>query len=488
MRCDQRLGSFLGACMFALACVPPLHAAQPRQSTVPPAPVGRGDPQFQTVLTGPVSFAMTYEDSDRPQPKKGVQLVIQGKRHGTSGFAQEIRVSSPGGSNTLMMSSSATVQVVAKQVTCGQGGAAVPVKLDYSVDSGQSWIPMFSGQTVSVGNSEVLSITNQMQTLRFRARTQGTCGGLVAESIDPNKGMILQSGQNWACMETQKGVQGGFDGQPNLSALLAPYVDSQSGNVTVNANQVLVPFEFFPSGQYADFQDLVLLVTTSNPVTEGETVEFDWIGNTSTSTTDMGAVDSASGIAGDFGTPGTVVFVDGCESRRLKEIRGVYVGAPTGPQPPPIQSWGYRLLIWNSVSSYLSNGANPSSATFIYDIGLPTNDDPYVGAPCNGQLEYLCPWGDSWFPNEGVLIPTFEFKWNLLERLTQPIVLGQGQWVLSVVSVGNEGTGSHLMMSGTNMLGGPTGLYGSDNTPAMWNWEHGIFPNWPTQVTTLRAP
>jgi len=197
-----------------------------------------------------------------------------------------------------------------------------------------------------------------------------------------------------------------------------------------------------------------------------------------------------------YGTPGTVFSLSLCENRRAKEVRAVVMGVPSGPQPPPWNSFYYQILFWKGVQSYIDGNANPNNPVpgfMKFDLGLPTNNQPYPGPPCNGQLEYLCPWSYSWFaePAPGAWIPTYEFRWDLTQRIPQQVILQPGEWVVSAISTLTNGTNSHMWMSFSSATGGPSGVYGSNGyvtpyLPPFWNYTKSGWPvNWAMGFRTM---
>ncbi len=192
-----------------------------------------------------------------------------------TGSPSQCSANSTGGSGGIKSNGDGTVtvsktcnsefKVLCKEITYGADGPAIPVKMNRALNGTyfNNW--MFNNSAVSPGQvfTEQVS-SSQAATYKVKANAKYGSFNATYESTNPQQVKTLVNGSpaptNWA----------GFGGQKPVAACVGPYTDSQTKKIKLAANQVLMLFELgvdasqYPNSPAADFQDLVVLITSKN--------------------------------------------------------------------------------------------------------------------------------------------------------------------------------------------------------------------------------
>lgn len=178
------------------------------------------------------------------------------RKHG-AGFVLD-----PAGGIVLAGPSSVRLDLVGAQITCGAGGPQVPVTVRLSIDGGASYQSLFGGLPVnqSGGQSYMIQAVNASNVLGVEGRAAlPSCSNFDStyNSLDTDPHVLTLLAGDAAPDKAP------YAGQAPLASFLAPFVNTQTQTMVLDANQVIVIFEFVSdlSSSAADFQDLVVLFT-----------------------------------------------------------------------------------------------------------------------------------------------------------------------------------------------------------------------------------
>lgn len=159
----------------------------------------------------------------------------------------------------------ATLRVIAAEISWGEGGPPVPLRLEYQ-NAGGPFTDAFGGLDLVVGTSDTISLNPGELVLRATSaypNHDAPVFTFTADSVSMNA-IILQDGDPWEMVVQMRGVQPPFGPQMEVGCFMAPFVDLDTQTVSLPPNGLLVLFEVGtanPSSSGYDFQDLVLLVT-----------------------------------------------------------------------------------------------------------------------------------------------------------------------------------------------------------------------------------
>jgi hypothetical protein len=163
----------------------------------------------------------------------------------------------PGGGLDLLDASNVRADIIGTSLTYGAGGPAIPITTKLSMDGGDTYEVLFSGHSVVAGDDLVMTGLSAGPRIGMQAlASYGTFNALYDSlSGDPHV-MVLKDGDSTP-------NKAAFGGQAPLASFLAPYVDTQTKEIVLQANQAILLFEFSPDVTLpaADFQDLVVLFT-----------------------------------------------------------------------------------------------------------------------------------------------------------------------------------------------------------------------------------
>ncbi|RIL12188.1 MAG: hypothetical protein DCC75_00885 [Proteobacteria bacterium] len=177
------------------------------------------------------------------------------------------------------------VQVLGTQMTYGQGGPAVPVRLDKQVYQNavpSTMQPMFGGQNLTVSATDT-ALLQAWQWIEFYAKfaypnftTPVIQNGFL--SSDPNNALILVNGTNYNQVALAKGIQPAYGGQIPIPTILSGYLDGNGIVTNLTQYQMLILYELGSTDSASsafDWNDLVLKVTADCPILQ-ETSGFNW--------------------------------------------------------------------------------------------------------------------------------------------------------------------------------------------------------------------
>ena len=154
-----------------------------------------------------------------------------------------------------------SVKVLGSQITYGAGGPVIPVYTWASVNDGASYDAISGGSAVSGGEElNYTGVENAQVAIKARALYEVDGQTYFDRTRFSNAGtpyvVVLRRGDIAPEYE-------GFDGQDEITEFLAPYMDPDTREMTIGANDVIFLFEYVDNldSSAADFQDLVVLCT-----------------------------------------------------------------------------------------------------------------------------------------------------------------------------------------------------------------------------------
>lgn len=161
------------------------------------------------------------------------------------------------GQLTVNPNKTVKLDVLGSQITCGAGGATIPVTVELATNN--SYKNLFNNAAVVGGESHSVT-TASGDTFKVRGSGKLQSCGKFSESYESTNVIqvkTLKNGDDLPPLE-------GYGGQKPVMAFLKPYVDV-SGNAKLSDKQVIMLFEIGAGGNSgsaaADFQDLVVLFT-----------------------------------------------------------------------------------------------------------------------------------------------------------------------------------------------------------------------------------
>lgn len=169
--------------------------------------------------------------------------------------------------NNVLRTTSSTnvrIKILGKQLQCGAGGPAIPLRLRMATDpNGNTFSSVFSGNPVNGG--EEMTITNlpNNRQLAFEAYIS-SCVNLSFRSNAQTR--FSDNAQKYHQSVLKNGDlapdKPGFSGQAGLSGYLAPFVNTTTRTMALGPRDAIYLFEFNSSynSAAADFQDVVILV------------------------------------------------------------------------------------------------------------------------------------------------------------------------------------------------------------------------------------
>lgn len=173
-------------------------------------------------------------------------------------------VTTTGGNVTVAKNCNTEFKVVCTDITYGEGGPKIPVKMNRAKNNSyfNNW--MFNNKAVKSGDlySEAVG-TSQSVTYKVKANAQYGSFNATYESNNTNQVKTLMNGSTVPPWQ-------GFGGQKPVSACVAPYVNTQTGKIQLANNQAIFLFELGvntaqnPNSTAIDFQDLVVLLTAKD--------------------------------------------------------------------------------------------------------------------------------------------------------------------------------------------------------------------------------
>jgi hypothetical protein len=171
------------------------------------------------------------------------------------------------GSNGIVVASGTwdvRLSIVGAQITCGsaQNAPDIPVTAKYSSDGGASYTTLFGGATLNGNGGQSVDLGQVPSGSRIGVQGRATlasCGNFDA-TYDSFSGsdhvLILKQGD-------PAPNKPAYAGQGSLASFMQPYVNTVTQTMVLDANQVILLYEFSGdlSQPAADFQDLVVLFT-----------------------------------------------------------------------------------------------------------------------------------------------------------------------------------------------------------------------------------
>jgi type II secretory pathway component PulJ len=212
-----------------------------------------------------------------------------------------------GGGIDVLTQSTMTVKLLGGDITCGAGGPAIPTSASISLTGGttvnQANVPSTGEYTYSnVSPNTTLNVTGT-------ARGNSSSGGCRNYSFSTNTSR--NSGSQVLTLVNGDSVPlfAPFGGQRSLDTFLRPYIDSTTGKVTLESNQVIYLFELGTTNRNSaayDMQDLVVLATIRPTTSTTTTTTTSTTSTTSTvgSTTGSRGCNNGLGNGSEGCTPG----------------------------------------------------------------------------------------------------------------------------------------------------------------------------------------
>jgi hypothetical protein len=156
-----------------------------------------------------------------------------------------------------------TYKVIGTAITYGTGGPTIPVYVSASTDKGNNYTNLFSGGSISAGQTQTISgVSNGSQVVTkikgyFKQRGWLTFSATYYSNDKTGHILSLRNGDslpNYAA----------FSGQESLESFLKPYLTADN-KVSIGTYDVILLAELGSIGppvpSTADFQDAVLLVS-----------------------------------------------------------------------------------------------------------------------------------------------------------------------------------------------------------------------------------
>ncbi|MEA3189980.1 MAG: hypothetical protein QOD77_562 [Thermoplasmata archaeon] len=151
------------------------------------------------------------------------------------------------------------VEVIGAAITCGANGPTIPVTAAWSQNGGASWSPMAGGAAVDGGETAQFLVASGT-AVGIRGTAQMASCGNFFEQYDSI--VFTPHVEVLAAGDPAPNVPA-FGNQQSLEAFMQPYVNTQTQTMVLDANQLILLFEFVDDLQSsaADFQDLVVVLT-----------------------------------------------------------------------------------------------------------------------------------------------------------------------------------------------------------------------------------
>jgi hypothetical protein len=389
---------FVVAIFLATASADSARARPPAKTSKPP-PVRRSADSLLVTreavwnagkVDGCKQTITTARQSSRPLRDSSLQNSIQASHALSRGACQQ----------------DAAIKVLALDMVWGQSGNPIPIRMDFQVGADPP-VPLFGGVDLEVGMESTVPMGNLSPgtevTWIGRFAYPSFADPFVSRSVASSHGsnaIVLTGGDNFFTIAKQKGMQPPYASPPGtplaVPQALLPYVNSKTGAVTLQSNEMLEMFELGASPQDPsgfDFDDLMVKITTACQ-NGSEVLVRDSLNSfyTNENTAQWGS----TAFTPSYDTWYQTLFeISPQETITLSKLKGV--AAPFNPTFD-VNGLDYRIRVWTDLNSALANPLNGNVA----DVFLST---PLSTPTATGGLSVdLQPWGPQ---------PLYEFQFDI---------------------------------------------------------------------------
>jgi type II secretory pathway pseudopilin PulG len=256
------------------------------------------DPATGQVAIGDnqVLYLVEFESSDPASPQFDLQDLVVVMSLGIPASLAECEYAVPGdesgsgsddgfdvadgGNVVTKVCSDVTINVVGSQFGYADG-SLVPIKASANIDDPKNpndgtWFDLNGGQAVHGGEAYTDTTVNPGTRVLLRGEIIGayerwlwtSYGYPLAYASNDGSGQVLLYKQG----DAPPDFAPGYPCQAAAADLVAPYIDPQTGVVTIASNQALYLWDFNPryTGTGIDYQDLIILATAVSAAGECE--------------------------------------------------------------------------------------------------------------------------------------------------------------------------------------------------------------------------